>query len=326
MLTELPYTDDLQLAARYRRRGRTSSGRRGLVRRAGPARPFHHPGHRRCHRARHRRGHHDGAAAQSVARPYLGSRRTSRAHRHAAGPDDAPPARQHDGFGDRAQRRALHRPGRRGYPALDQCRSPGTDPHPPRRHRHRAGDHQRRPARRGSGRSPARTYRARPAGGDARARTPTGSSRPVAPASTPAGTACSTACSATTVSDSTSSSTPSSARWSPIIPTTTSPSWPPGSRIFRERRDAERRHLGHAQENRAATAIVVPRYAAPWFAAPWFAARGVRIERVLSDNGSAYRSYAWRDAGWWVLGVHVGSTSVSHERARMNRRSERRLR
>ena len=28
----------------------------------------------------------------------------------------------------------------------------------------------------------------------------------------------------------------------------------------------------------------------------WFAARGVTIERVLSDNGSAYRSHAWRDA------------------------------
>jgi transposase InsO family protein len=28
----------------------------------------------------------------------------------------------------------------------------------------------------------------------------------------------------------------------------------------------------------------------------WFAGRGVTVERVLSDNGSAYRSYAWRDA------------------------------
>lgn len=31
-------------------------------------------------------------------------------------------------------------------------------------------------------------------------------------------------------------------------------------------------------------------------AVAWFAARDVRVERVLSDNGSAYRSYAWRDA------------------------------
>jgi transposase InsO family protein len=31
-------------------------------------------------------------------------------------------------------------------------------------------------------------------------------------------------------------------------------------------------------------------------ATAWFAARGVTAERVLSDNGSAYRSHAWRDA------------------------------
>ncbi|MDX6267702.1 MAG: hypothetical protein QOD70_2442, partial [Frankiales bacterium] len=30
-------------------------------------------------------------------------------------------------------------------------------------------------------------------------------------------------------------------------------------------------------------------------ATAWFAARGVRIERVLSDNGSCYRSHLWRD-------------------------------
>jgi len=41
----------------------------------------------------------------------------------------------------------------------------------------------------------------------------------------------------------------------------------------------------------AATAISVLRNAAAWFNA-----RGVTIERVLSDNGSAYRSHAWRDA------------------------------
>jgi transposase InsO family protein len=41
----------------------------------------------------------------------------------------------------------------------------------------------------------------------------------------------------------------------------------------------------------AATAISVLRNAVTWFAA-----RGVTVERVLSDNGSAYRSYAWRDA------------------------------
>ena len=31
-------------------------------------------------------------------------------------------------------------------------------------------------------------------------------------------------------------------------------------------------------------------------AVAWFSSRGVIIERVLSDNGSAYRSFAWRDA------------------------------
>ena len=31
-------------------------------------------------------------------------------------------------------------------------------------------------------------------------------------------------------------------------------------------------------------------------AVSWFEARGVTVERVLSDNGPAYRSHAWRDA------------------------------
>jgi transposase InsO family protein len=40
----------------------------------------------------------------------------------------------------------------------------------------------------------------------------------------------------------------------------------------------------------AATAIGVLRRAVSWFAA-----RGVQVERVLSDNGAAYRSRSWRD-------------------------------
>jgi transposase InsO family protein len=44
-------------------------------------------------------------------------------------------------------------------------------------------------------------------------------------------------------------------------------------------------------DEKAATAIAVLRRAVAWFAE-----RGVTVERVLSDNGSAYRSYAWRDA------------------------------
>jgi transposase InsO family protein len=41
----------------------------------------------------------------------------------------------------------------------------------------------------------------------------------------------------------------------------------------------------------AATAIAVLHRAVAWFAA-----RGVTTQRVLSDNGSCYRSHAWRDA------------------------------
>ena len=44
-------------------------------------------------------------------------------------------------------------------------------------------------------------------------------------------------------------------------------------------------------DERAATAIGVLERAVAWFAD-----RGVTVERVLSDNGSAYRSHAWRDA------------------------------
>jgi len=44
-------------------------------------------------------------------------------------------------------------------------------------------------------------------------------------------------------------------------------------------------------DEKSATAIGVLQRAVAWFAA-----RGVIVERVLSDNGSAYRSHAWRDA------------------------------
>jgi transposase InsO family protein len=44
-------------------------------------------------------------------------------------------------------------------------------------------------------------------------------------------------------------------------------------------------------DEKAATAIGVLQRAVAWFAD-----HGVTVERVLSDNGSAYRSYAWRDA------------------------------
>ena len=40
----------------------------------------------------------------------------------------------------------------------------------------------------------------------------------------------------------------------------------------------------------------------------WFAERGVTVERVLSDNGSCYRSFAWRDA--------CAALGISHKRTR----------
>jgi transposase InsO family protein len=45
----------------------------------------------------------------------------------------------------------------------------------------------------------------------------------------------------------------------------------------------------HDDETAATAAAVLCR------AAAWFAQRGVIVERVLSDNGSAYRSHLWRD-------------------------------
>ena len=52
------------------------------------------------------------------------------------------------------------------------------------------------------------------------------------------------------------------------------------------------RYVGRQQgsKNRAATAVEVLQRAVSWFAA-----RGVTVERVLSDNDSAYKSRLWRD-------------------------------
>ncbi|WP_175010059.1 IS481 family transposase [Cellulosimicrobium sp. TH-20] len=58
----------------------------------------------------------------------------------------------------------------------------------------------------------------------------------------------------------------------------------------------------HADE-KAATAICVLQRAGAWFAA-----RGVTVERVLSDNGSAYRSYAWSHA--------YTELNIAHKRTR----------
>jgi transposase InsO family protein len=43
-------------------------------------------------------------------------------------------------------------------------------------------------------------------------------------------------------------------------------------------------------------------------AVAWFSDRGVIVERVLSDNGSAYRSFAWRDA--------CADLRITHKRTR----------
>ncbi|MBK5307296.1 MAG: IS481 family transposase [Frankiaceae bacterium] len=43
-------------------------------------------------------------------------------------------------------------------------------------------------------------------------------------------------------------------------------------------------------------------------ATAWFKARGVRVERVLSDNGSCYRSLLWRDT--------CAELSITHKRTR----------
>lgn len=44
-------------------------------------------------------------------------------------------------------------------------------------------------------------------------------------------------------------------------------------------------------DEKAATAIGVLQRAVAWFAD-----HGITVERVISDNGSAHRSYAWREA------------------------------
>lgn len=56
-------------------------------------------------------------------------------------------------------------------------------------------------------------------------------------------------------------------------------------------------------DEKAATAIGVLQRAVAWFAD-----HGVTVERVLSDNGSAYRSYAWRDA--------CAELDIKHKRTR----------
>jgi len=57
------------------------------------------------------------------------------------------------------------------------------------------------------------------------------------------------------------------------------------------------------EDEKAQTAVAVLHRANAWFAE-----RGVNVERVLSDNGSCYRSFAWRDA--------CAGLGITHKRTR----------
>ena len=60
---------------------------------------------------------------------------------------------------------------------------------------------------------------------------------------------------------------------------------------------------------RSSTTSKAPTAAGFWHRAhTWFCAHGITIERVITDNGSCYRSFAWRDA--------LACTSVVHKRTR----------
>ncbi len=76
--------------------------------------------------------------------------------------------------------------------------------------------------------------------------------------------------------------------------------------------------LGYAEchdDETAATAVAVL-----YRAVAWFAERGVTVERVLSDNGSAYRSFLWHDT-CEELGIKVKKTQV--RRPQTNGKAER---
>ncbi len=68
-------------------------------------------------------------------------------------------------------------------------------------------------------------------------------------------------------------------------------------------------------DEKAATAIGVLERAVAWFAD-----HGVTVERVLSDNGSAYRSYAWRDA---CAALHITPKRTRPYRPQTNGKIER---
>jgi transposase InsO family protein len=84
--------------------------------------------------------------------------------------------------------------------------------------------------------------------------------------------------------------------------------WTVGKRIYGDRLARSRRagwqylHLAIDDHSRLAYCELLPSegpadcVAFLRRAVAWYAAHGVNIERVLSDNGNGYRSFAWRDA------------------------------
>jgi transposase InsO family protein len=74
-------------------------------------------------------------------------------------------------------------------------------------------------------------------------------------------------------------------------------------------------YLEICADEQAATAVGVLQRAAAWFAD-----QGVTVERVLSDNGSCYRSHAWRDA---CLNLGITHKRTRPYRPQTNGKSER---
>ena len=54
-------------------------------------------------------------------------------------------------------------------------------------------------------------------------------------------------------------------------------------------------------------------------AVAWYAERGIKIERVLSDNGNGYRSFAWRDA---CVELGIGRRYTRSRRPQTNGKAE----
>jgi transposase InsO family protein len=84
--------------------------------------------------------------------------------------------------------------------------------------------------------------------------------------------------------------------------------WTVGKRIYGDGLNRNRRagwqyvHLAIDDHSRLAYAELLPSESpadcVAFFrrAVAWYAERGITVERVLSDNGNGYRSFAWRDA------------------------------